>query len=102
MIVGGYDYMEPQYRRICEQYGCKAKMFSWMKGELKRKIGSPDLIVLFTGTVSHKMARCARDSAKHCHAAFEQCHCSSLQSLRRILEQHCACADGGEADGKSA
>ncbi|MDD3262085.1 MAG: DUF2325 domain-containing protein [Oscillospiraceae bacterium] len=94
VIVGGYDYMEPQYKNVCRQFGCKAKMFSWMKGEMKRKIGSPDLIVLFTGTVSHKMARCAKDSAKHCHVQLAQCHNSSLQSLQKILRQHCMPGEG--------
>ena len=89
VIVGGYDYMAPEYRNVCEQYGCKAKVFSWMKGEMKRKIGSPDLIILFTGTVSHKMARCAVCSAKGCHAKLERCHSSSLTALQEILKTHC-------------
>ena len=44
-----------RYKQICKQYKCKAKVFTKMKTDLKNKIGSPDLLILFTSTVSHKM-----------------------------------------------
>lgn len=47
--------MAGQYESICKSYGCKAKVFTKESGALKKKIGSPDLLVLFTNTVSHKM-----------------------------------------------
>ena len=36
---------------------CKAKVFVNYNEARKRKIGSPDLMVLFTSTVSHKMVK---------------------------------------------
>ena len=59
VIVGGNDCMIRKYKEICEQYKCSAKVFTHMKTDLKKQIGCPDLLVLFTGTMSHKMARCA-------------------------------------------
>ena len=55
VIIGGNDCMHRRYIDACEEYGLKAKVFTQMKGELKKKIGSPDLMILFTNTVSHKM-----------------------------------------------
>ena len=55
VIVGGNERMVCQYEDICKGYGCKAKVFAKEKGAMKKKIGAPDLMILFTGTVSHKM-----------------------------------------------
>ena len=58
VIIGGHDRMVCQYKKICRQFNCKAKVFTQMSANLSKQIGSPDLIVLFTNTVSHKMVRC--------------------------------------------
>ena len=39
-----------------------------MSGNLSEKIGSPDLLILFTNTVSHKMVHCAVTEAEKCNA----------------------------------
>ena len=59
VIVGGHDRMVRQYKDICREYGCKAKVFTQMAGGLRGAMGSPDLLVLFTSTMSHKMLRYA-------------------------------------------
>ncbi len=59
VIIGGHDRMVSQYKKICRNYKCKAKVFTQMSASLDKQIGSPDLLVLFTNTVSHKMIRCA-------------------------------------------
>lgn len=46
VIIGGHERMETQYKQICKQYKCKAKVFTKMKTDLKNKIGSPDLLIL--------------------------------------------------------
>ena len=63
VIVGGHDRMVCQYKKICKNYHCRAKIFTQMSGNLKEMIGSPDLLILFTNTVSHKMVRCAVSEA---------------------------------------
>ena len=55
VIIGGHERMVTQYEEICRSYGCKAKVMAKEKGGFKKKIGVPDLIILFTNTVSHKM-----------------------------------------------
>ena len=52
VIIGGHDRMICQYKKICKQYNCKAKVFTQMSASLSKQIGQPDLIVLFTNTVS--------------------------------------------------
>ncbi len=89
VIVGGHDRMVCQYKKICKQYKCKAKVFTQMSGSLKDQIGSPDLIVVFTNTVSHKMAKCALVEAERSNADVVRCHTSSESALIEILKEKC-------------
>ena len=88
VIIGGNDCMVCQYKALCKEYECKAKVFTQMNGTLKNKIGSPDLLVLFTGTVSHKMVKCAMSEAKRAKTKVARAHSSSLFALKSILEEH--------------
>lgn len=85
VIIGGHDRMVGQYRDICREYGCKAKIFTQHQINLEYLIGSPDLIVLFTNPVSHGMAKAARKIAAKDGIALVQSHCGSGNALRNIL-----------------
>ena len=84
--------MVSQYKKICKEHHCKAKVFTQMSGNLSTKIGSPDLIILFTNTVSHKMVHCALTEAEKCNADIVRCHTSSGTALHDILREACGTA----------
>ena len=90
VIIGGHDRMAGQYKQICKRFNCKAKVFTQMPASLAKQIGSPDLIVLFTNTVSHKMVHCAVEEAERCNADVVRSHTSSKNALENILENACA------------
>ena len=82
--------MERLYTDTCFKHGCKkAKVFTKVSGDMKKKLGNADLYILFTNTVSHKMAISALDEAKKCNACVERCHSSSLCALKSILKNYC-------------
>ena len=87
VIVGGNECMIRQYKNLCSDYKCKAKVYPKMSGGLK-DIGSPDLLVLFTNTVSHKMIRCALNETKGQNVRIARSHSSSISALKNILEDH--------------
>lgn len=89
VIVGGNECMIRQYKNLCSEYQCKAKVYSKMSGGLK-DIGTPDLLVLFTNTVSHKMIRCALSETKGQNVRIARSHTSSISALKNILEEHTA------------
>ena len=89
VIVGGHDRMVSQYKKICKGYKCKAKIFTQMSANLSEQIGSPDLLILFTNTVSHKMVKCAITEAEKCNAEIVRCHTSSKSALNEILQNAC-------------
>lgn len=88
VIIGGNERMVCQYADICKCYGCKAKVFAKENGPIRKKIGCPDLLILFTNTVSHKMVRCALSSLKGEETIVERSHSSSIAALRNILDIH--------------
>ena len=87
VIVGGHDRMVSQYKKICKDFKCKAKVFTQMSANLSGQIGSPDLLILFTNTVSHKMVHCAVTEAEKCNANIVRCHTSSQNALTEILHR---------------
>lgn len=89
VIVGGHDRMVCQYKQICKNYKCKAKVFTQMPGNFKAQIGKADLIILFTSTVSHIMVSGALQEASRNNINVARSHSSSSCALKRILEEHC-------------
>ncbi len=89
VIVGGNECMTRRYIDICGEYNCKAKVYPKMNGAFKG-IGCPDLLVLFTNTISHKMVRFALSEMKGKNIKIARSHVSSAAALKNILEEHAA------------
>ena len=87
VIVGGNECMAGQYESICREHGCKAKVYTKQSGSLKKKVGTPDLLILFISTVSHKMVEMALREAKRCNTPVARCHSSSASVLKGLLEE---------------
>ncbi len=90
VIVGGHDRMVHTYKKLCKEHNCKVKVFTHMEANLSNQIGSPDMVILFTNTVSHKMVKCALTEAERCNADIVRSHTSSKAALLEILESVCA------------
>ena len=78
--------MVRQYKDLCQTYQCQAKVFAKMEKGLKTKMGSPDLLVLFTNTMSHKMLQSALSETKGGETTIVRSHSSSMSALKNILE----------------
>lgn len=87
VIVGGHDRMHCRYKEICKKYGCKCKVFTQCPANFKGQIGSPDVIVIFTGTVAHKMLNVASVQAERSGARLVHCNSSSACALNDALEE---------------
>ena len=64
IILGGNECMERQYKELCKSYNCKAKIFIKPSGSLKNKLGNPDLMICFTGALSHKVLKNAQKNTR--------------------------------------
>ncbi len=88
VIVGGNERMAGQYESICREHGCKAKVFTKENGSLKKKMGCPDLLILFISTVSHKMVLSVTQEAKRNQIPVARVMTSSATALRSALASH--------------
>ena len=90
VIIGGNECMECQNEQICKKHGWKAKVIVKEKSGFSKQIGNPDLMILFTNTVSHKMVHSAVTEAKSKDIHIVRAHSSSASSLNAVLQQYAA------------
>ncbi len=88
VVVGGNDRMATRYKEICGSYKCKAKVFTQMPADFENKIGTPDLVVVFTNTCSHKMVISVDKKADKHDFAVAKIHNASVNALKNVLEQY--------------
>ena len=88
VIVGGHDRMHCKYKQICKKYGCKCKVFTQCPANFKNQIGCPDMLIVFTGTVAHKMVNVASVQAEKAGACIKHCHSSSGTALDDDLKSY--------------
>ena len=88
VILGGNECMERNYTSLCREYRHDAKVMIKPTGGVKRKMGSPDMVIFFTGAMSHKMLHGALTELKGQDVIIEHCPTSSLSALRKVLEKY--------------
>lgn len=89
VIVGGNERMVYKYEDVCKNYGVSAKVFAKKNGAIKKSLGTPDLLILFTNTVSHKMVNSAVSEAKKNNIPVARVHSSSVSALNEVLGEYC-------------
>ncbi|MBO5449725.1 MAG: DUF2325 domain-containing protein [Ruminococcus sp.] len=89
IIVGGNDRMTARYKDICRSYDCNAKVFIKYTAEFDKKIGNPDLAVVFSSAVSHKLLNGVNKRAEKLNFPVEICRSSSASALKGILKKYC-------------
>ena len=87
VIIGGNECMERNYRSICSDYRHDAKVLIKPVGGLKRKMGNPDMVIFFTGAMSHKMLQGAMSELKGQDVIIERCPTSSASALLKLLDK---------------
>ena len=85
VVLGGHERMERDYINIGKKYGCKIKIFTKMQGDLSKRIGNPDYVVMFTDVVSHKIVNTANKVLKKKNIPSLKLHKSSVQTLEDAL-----------------
>ncbi len=85
VIVGGYDRVATRYQDICKSFNHNSKVFTQMPTDFENKLGTPDLMVVFTGTCSHKMLGAVKKSPEKRGVPVEHVHSSSVSALKQLL-----------------
>jgi hypothetical protein len=87
-VIGGILGLEPQYKRILEENNYLPRIYNRDSARLSGKVEGTDTIILFTGTVSHKMAEKVRRVAHMRDIPLVAVPRSSLSALKQSIEQH--------------
>ncbi len=80
--------MAGRYKDICTSYKCKSKVFTQMPADFENKIGSPDLVIVFTGTCSHKMLGGVNKHSEKSGTPVRHLHSSSASALKNLLSEY--------------
>ena len=86
VIVGGNECMVRRYIALCREYRWKAKVYPKLTASMMN-IGSPELVILFTAPMSHKMLHSVL-SGTNDSTLIARSHTSSCAALRGILDAH--------------
>jgi len=86
VILGGNECMERRYKELCQAYRCQAKVVTKTSGGLKNKLGSPDLMIFFTNTMSHKLVQGALSEMKG-NATDIEIHAMQLEKIKAKLNR---------------
>ena len=89
VLIGGNDCMVTRYKDICKSYNCKAKVFTKMQTDFENKLGTPDLMVVFNGTCSHKMLNSVNKKSEKKAIPVVRIHTAGVTALKGVLEQYC-------------
>ena len=84
VIIGGNERMVYKYEDICKNYGVDAS------GTIRKNLGTPDLLILFTNTASHKMVNTAVSEAKRNNIPVARVRSSSASALNDVLCEYCS------------
>lgn len=89
VLIGGNDRMATRYKEICKDYNCKAKVFTQMPSDFENKLGTPDLMVVFTNACSHKMVNKVNKKSNQYDIPVERVNSAGVTALKFVLEKYC-------------
>ncbi|MCT4509671.1 MAG: DUF2325 domain-containing protein [Tepidibacter sp.] len=87
VIYGGHDRMERIYINEAKKHGVKAKVYTYGRNDMTKSIGKSDGIVIFTDTISHKVASTVSKEAKKRNIPVVVCHNSSKTSFKNTIKE---------------
>jgi hypothetical protein len=88
-IAGGVKGIEREYKNISKKYGFKCKIFNKNVPDFDKKIKNVDAVVMFTGTVSHKISKKCCALCKKNDICLKRMHSSSINQLEIALKEIC-------------
>lgn len=86
-LIGGMDRLERDYETEARKHGVELRVFTKTKTGLVARLKSVDVMVVFTGKVSHQLRREATNAARSKSIPVMQVHSCGVCSLRECLKR---------------
>lgn len=84
-LIGGMDRLKADYERTAKESGWKLRCFAHNGRNLQERIGASDLVIIFTGKISHEAKRKAAAWAKSRNIPVRLSHSCGVGALRECL-----------------
>jgi ABC-type sugar transport system substrate-binding protein len=85
-LVGGMDRLRNEYIEAAKGLGVTLKVFTGQERSIKNQLGDLDMMILFTGKVSHAARVEAIKHAKANRIPVHMVHSSGVSALRKCFE----------------
>lgn len=85
-LVGGMDRLRQEYIDTAKGLGVNLKVFTGQERSIRNQLGEVDMMILFTGKVSHAARMEAVKHAKSNNIPLRMVHSSGVSSLRKCIE----------------
>ncbi|MFW5730751.1 MAG: DUF2325 domain-containing protein [Desulfonatronovibrionaceae bacterium] len=85
-LVGGMDRLQPHYKKTAGRAGYKLKMFTGKENSISDRVGNVDLLIIFTGKVSHSARKIALEAARAENIPVVMTHSCGVSTLKECLE----------------
>ena len=85
-LVGGMDRLRQEYIDTAKDLGVSLKVFTGQERSIRSQLGDVDMMILFTGKVSHAARAEAVKHAKSNKIPLRMVHSSGVSSLRKCIE----------------
>lgn len=86
-IIGGVKGIEREYKDIMKNNDLKCKIYNQKCPDFEKKIKNCEACILFTRTVSHKMAVSCSKVCKKNNIKLIRLNSSSINSLKESIEE---------------
>lgn len=84
-LVGGMDRLRKEYIETAKGLGVDLKVFTGQERSIKNQLGDLDMMILFTGKVSHAARQEAVKHAKTRGIPIHMIHSSGVSALRKCF-----------------
>lgn len=86
-LIGGMDRLHKEYIDTAKDLGVSLKVFTGQERSIRRQLGDVDMMILFTGKVSHAARQEAVKHARSNKIPLRMIHSSGVSSLRKCFEE---------------
>ena len=88
-LVGGMDRLKQEYISTAKDMGINLKVFTGQERSIRGQLGNLDMMIVFTGKVSHAARVEAVKHARDNNIPLRMVHSSGVSSLRKCFEDRC-------------
>lgn len=86
-LIGGMDRLERDYEKEAGRHGVELRVFTKTRTGMATRLKSVDVMVMFTGKVSHRMKSEAISAARSKSIPVIMVHSCGVSSLRECLRR---------------